>query len=103
MLDIRKLNPDRIQPIRDRVLVKILTPKPSGVIVLVSFQKPTQHEALIVAVGPGRWIEGEFIRTTVKPGQRVLIGPYDDWERKNLMLIQEADIRGVFTDDEKAA
>lgn len=66
----------------------------------------------VIAVGPGKWIEKPglsweltkqtFRPTTLKPGDRVVIGHYSDWESwfsdyegraANVVLCQEADVR----------
>lgn len=67
---------------------------------------------LVLAVGPGKWKEKSGLswentrqyRTlmTLKPGDRVVIGHYSDWESwhcdyegrgRNIVLCQEADVR----------
>jgi co-chaperonin GroES (HSP10) len=71
----------------------------------------------VVSVGPGKWHEKRksdlswvlnpllFKPTTLKPGDRVAIGHYSDWESwfcdyegrgRNVVLCQEADVRVVF-------
>ena len=68
----------------------------------------------VIAVGPGRWrekrkfeeswISNPYVRKpmTLKPGDRVVIGHYSDWESwfsdyegrgRNVVLCQEADVR----------
>ena len=94
-----------IQPIHDRVVVKRL-PKPEKAVVIPDEFKEASTIVEIVAVGPGRWREDEhgshFCRTVVRPGQKVLIGKYVDgdfeYEGERLVVIQEADIRGVLVD-----
>lgn len=70
----------------------------------------------VIAVGPGKWKEKRnsdlswvlnplvFKPTTLKPGDRVAIGHYSDWESwladfegrgRNVVLCQEADARVV--------
>lgn len=53
----------------------------------------------VIAVGPGRWIEGEFCKTAVKPGDTVLVpgagNQYPDWQQGQQILIQSEDIGAI--------
>jgi chaperonin GroES len=66
-----------LKPLHDRVVVRTLDPEarsPGGIVIPDNVkEKPTTGEVL--AVGPGRiTAEGVNIPTTVKVGDRVLIG-----------------------------
>jgi co-chaperonin GroES (HSP10) len=112
-------DPLKIQPVTDHILVRLDADhafSESSVIV-----KPDCAEkeigtriGTVIAVGPGKWHEKrnfeeswilnplEFKPTTLKPGDRVAIGHYSDWESHfcdyegrgaNVVLCQEADVR----------
>lgn len=92
-----------IKPLHDRVLVKLDLPK-EGLIVIPDAYREEERTGEVLAVGPGRWIDGQFYRTALRPGQRVLISPavnvnYDDIIRRNgELMVQEADIMGVLVE-----
>ena len=60
----------------------------------------------VVAIGPGvRSVEtGQFIETTLKPGQRILFGPFGgvevglhiDGVEEKLLMLKESEVFGVF-------
>lgn len=101
-----------IQPLHDNVLVRKATPPEqtaSGLYIPECAQGIQERIdgsdgqdqyrycaiAEVLAVGPGRWRDSEFCRTVVRPGQKVMIGPWEDWKDGDTALIQEADIRFV--------
>jgi co-chaperonin GroES (HSP10) len=95
-----------IQPLHDRVLVERLPVEHSSGIVLPENAEPEEsaRQAVwtkIIAVGPGKWHEGDehesgwLEPTVVKPGQIAIIGPYTDLEVGKQVLVQEADIRCI--------
>jgi chaperonin GroES len=62
--------------------------------------KEKESEGMIVAAGPGKVDStGQFIRTTVRPGDRVLFGKYSGTEYvlrgKKLRLMYESQVLGV--------
>jgi co-chaperonin GroES (HSP10) len=111
-------DPLKIQPLTDHILIQLddETP-PSKLIVAPDVAKNrdiTTRIGTVIAVGPGKWKEKRnsevswvwnplvFKRTTLKPGDRVAIGHYSDWESwfadfegrgQNVVLCQEADVR----------
>jgi len=113
------MNPEQFQPLRDGVLVRLLSdrPHPLGLIVLrenpqfvdvVSNQTDGAHgdyrhvsaEGIVIAVGPGRWHDKQsgsshFIPTTLKPGERITFtAGWDDLEGAiaGHVLVREADV-----------
>jgi co-chaperonin GroES (HSP10) len=80
------------KPRNDHILCRRL-PQETHTLVIpeVAQEKSTLCEVL--AVGPGRWIDGVFTKTVVRPGHKVIIGPYTDLEQEDLVICQEADIR----------
>lgn len=86
-----------IEPMLDRILVERL-PEPEGLIFLTDKAKPKICKVL--AVGPGRWVDGVFTKTAVKPGDVVLIpgwgGEHPDYECEDgTFLIQSADVGAI--------
>jgi len=115
-------DPLKIQPMTDHILVLLdeETP-PSKLIAIPDVAKNrdiSTRIGTVIAVGPGKWKEKRnsevswvlnplvFKPTTLKPGARVAMGHYSDWESwfadyegrgQNVVLCQEADVRVVFT------
>lgn len=93
---------EKIHPLADRVLIRRLPlEEMHGPIVLPEQARDTTgaviSRGVVLAVGPGRLRkDGTRIPLEVKPGDTVLIGPYVDFERDNLVMVNEADIRGVY-------
>ena len=86
----------KIQPLRDRVVVRPLKAKEKtrGGIVLPDTAKEKPQEGEIVAVGKGKVLEGGKIRSLeVKVGDRVLYGKYGGTEIKT-KEVEEWLIRG---------
>lgn len=88
-----------IEPLHDRVLVERI-PEPQGRIIVPDVARENSKKAKVLAVGPGKWVDGVFTKTAVKPGDIVLIpgagNTYPDWEKRDTILIQEGDIGGIF-------
>lgn len=90
-----------IRPLSDRVLIRRLPlEEMHGPIVLPDIARDTKDKPLtrgvVLAIGPGRIRkDGSRIPPDVKVGQTVVIGPYVDFERDDLVMVNEADIRGV--------
>lgn len=89
----------RARPIHDRVIVRADEPKTvtSGGIHLVQFGQKAQRRGEVLAVGPGTYNEkGQFIKTTLKPGDRVIFGSYAGAEIKiegeTYRVMRESDI-----------
>lgn len=68
-----------IQPLGDRVLVKPM-PKDevsaSGIIIPDSAKTEAPSKGTVVAVGPGRYDDGELVPMTVKAGDTILFSKY---------------------------
>jgi co-chaperonin GroES (HSP10) len=98
---------ERLIPLRDRITVRLFPEvqavRPSLIVRPDSAvaTNPETRRGVILRVGPGRWIDGEFIPTQVKPGMEVSIGPHDDWNSLHagfgdeVVICQEADIRVI--------
>lgn len=113
-------DPRKIRPLGDHILVE-LDPEPPVSKTIVAPQNAAKdigtRTGTVLAVGPGKWKEKPglsweltkqyFVPTTLKPGQRVVIGHYSDWESwncsadghesrdANIVLCQENDVRVV--------
>ena len=111
-------DPLSIKPLGDHILLVLddETP-PSHVIAVPDVAKNRDigtRIGTVIRVGPGKWVEKRkgdpswvltperFVPTTLKPGDRVVIGHYSDWESwfadyegrgRNVVLCQEADVR----------
>jgi co-chaperonin GroES (HSP10) len=83
-----------IQPLHDRILVLRMPPEvKAGLVWIPDVAMENSKRAQVLAVG--NEVRG------VKRGDIVLVpgaaSKYPDWEDREIMLIQEADIGGIFT------
>ena len=93
----------KFRPLQDRVLIRRLEQesKSAGGIIIPDTAKEKPMEGEVVAVGPGaRGEDGKLHPLDVKAGDRVLFGKWSGTEikidGKELMIIKESDIMGVF-------
>jgi co-chaperonin GroES (HSP10) len=83
-----------IKPLFDRVLVRRVGPPADreGVIWIPDIAQDNTKTAIVMAVGPK--VRG------LKAGDEVLLpgvaSKYPDWEKSDMMMVEEADIGGVF-------
>lgn len=91
----------KIQPLSDRVLVKVLEAegKTKGGIVLPDTAKEKPQEAEVVAVGKGKVQDGKDIPLEVKAGDKVLFGKYSGTEivvdGEEYLMLKEEDILAI--------
>lgn len=91
----------KIRPLHDRVVVRRMeeeTTTPGGIVLPGSAQeKPSQGE--VIAVGEGRFIDGEVRPLSVKAGDKVVFGSYAGSTVKidgeELLILNESEIFGV--------
>src|SRR5438067_8573160 len=90
-----------IRPLGDRVVVKAVereTQTSTG-IYLPDTAKEKPQEAIVLAVGPGKYEDGTRIPLEVKEGDRVLFSKYAGTEVKQgneeLMILRESDILAI--------
>lgn len=90
------------RPLQDRVLVRREAEvEQIGSIYIPDTARTKALRGEVLAVGPGKLIDGEFHATQVKPGQQVLLSPgiNRNWpdiiEGSGIVMIQEADILGI--------
>lgn len=92
----------KIQPLADRIVVKVLEAKEvtKGGIVLPDTAKEKPQEAEVVAVGKGKVSdEGKVIQPEVKVGDKILFGKYTGTEvtvdGKEYLILKEEDILAI--------
>ncbi|AIL32398.1 co-chaperone GroES [Basilea psittacipulmonis] len=90
-----------LRPLQDRVIIKRLdneTKTASGIVIPDSAaEKPDQGEVL--AVGPGKTVDGKVVPVALKVGDKVLFGKYAGQSVKvdgqELLVIREEEILAV--------
>jgi len=91
----------KIQPLADRIMVKVLDAKEvtKGGIVLPDTAQEKPQEAEVVAVGKGKVSDGKTIAPEVKAGDKVLFGKYSGTEitvdGKEYLILKEEDILAI--------
>ena len=91
----------KIRPLQDRVIVKRVAEeeKTKGGIIIPDTAKEKPIEAEVIAVGPGKNVDGKLVALTVKEGDRVLFGKYAGTEVKldgvEHLILREDDILGI--------
>ena len=92
----------KIQPLADRIMVKVLEAKDvtKGGIVLPDTAKEKPQEAEVIAVGKGKVSdEGKVIPPEVKVGDKILFGKYTGTEvtldGKEYLILKEEDILAI--------
>lgn len=120
------LDADPVLCFRGRILTPdVIEPNCAPVLQDEAHIKTKLRIGTVVAVGPGKWIEKRkyteswmlnpqvFVPTVLKPGMRVAIGSYSDWESwncdsghhdyaggRNVVLCQEADVRFILDQED---
>jgi chaperonin GroES len=90
-----------LKPLADRVVVRALEreEKTASGIVLPDTVKEKPQEGEVLAVGPGRFEDGQRIAPSVKVGDRVLYSKYGGTEVKvndeELLIMRESDVLAV--------
>jgi chaperonin GroES len=91
----------RVNPLADRVVVKALeeSEQMRGGLYIPDTAKEKPQQGEIVAVGPGKYEDGELVPMTVKVGDRVLYGKYSGTEvtidGEPLLILRESDVLAV--------
>jgi co-chaperonin GroES (HSP10) len=80
------------QPMHDRILVQRIDEPDKSIIIIPEKYKDQTHIGKVLACGPGKRIDGEFVATVVKAGDLVAFGRFTDFEDNGTCLIQEADV-----------
>jgi chaperonin GroES len=90
-----------IQPLADRIIVKVLEAKEvtKGGIVLPDTAQEKPQEAEVIAVGKGKVQDGKTVAPEVKAGDKVLFGKYSGTEIKvdgtEYLILKEEDILAI--------
>ncbi len=91
----------KIQPLGDRVLVKVLEAeeKTKGGIVIPDTAKEKPQEAEVIAVGKGKAQDGKIVPLEVKAGDKILFGKYSGTELmldgEEYLMLKEDDIVAI--------
>jgi len=91
----------KIQPLADRIVVKVLEAEEvtRGGIVLPDTAKEKPQQAEVMEVGKGKVSDGKVIAPEVKKGDKVLFGKYSGTEitidGKEYLILKEEDILAV--------
>ncbi|VVB52904.1 10 kDa chaperonin [uncultured archaeon] len=87
----------KIRAIADRVIVRrVEVAEKVGRLFVADESKEKPYEGDVVAVGPGRFIEGKYQPTSIAVGERVVFGKYSGAEVRigfeTLLVLREEDI-----------
>ncbi|MEK7582857.1 MAG: co-chaperone GroES [Patescibacteria group bacterium] len=93
----------KIKPLNDRVLLEAVKEerKKGGIILPETIEKERPQEAIVIAVGPGKWDEDgkKRISMTIKKGDKVLFTKYGPNEikvdDKEYLIAREDDIMAI--------
>ena len=87
----------RVRPLNDRILVKRLSARQlTSLIIVPEIAQPESTRWEVLSVGPGkRGKKGQRIPCDTKPGDVVVLGPYNDFEAGDVAMFQEGDVRYV--------
>ena len=95
----------RIDPIKDSVIIKQDEGDTisKGGILLPGGEEKKPLQGTVLAVGPGKYSNGVFIKTEIKPGQRILYRKFSGNEfelnGEKLVALPEDAIIGVITNE----
>jgi chaperonin GroES len=90
-----------IKPLSDRVVIKMLEAEETtkGGIILTSAAQEKPQVAEVVAVGPGKTVDGKLVPVQLKVGDKVLMSKYSGTEVKvdgeEYTILREEDILAV--------
>ena len=94
------MNKINIRPLHDRIIVERIEERTTvGGIVIPDTVGEKPQRGLIMAVGPGKEVDGKNHKLSVEVGDEVLFGKYSGTEvqidGKNLLVMREEDVMGV--------
>ncbi len=89
-----------IKPLEDNVLVKMMEEEDttkSGII--LSTTKEKSQIAKVIAVGPGKVVDKELEKMSVKEGDKVLLSKYSGtevkYENEDYIIVRQSDILAI--------
>ena len=92
----------KIKPLSDRVIIKAqeADSKTASGIILPDTAKEKPQMGKVVSIGPGKTNDsGNYIKMTVKQGDKVLYGKYSgteiNFEGNELLIMRESDILAI--------
>ena len=91
----------KLKPLGDRVVIKPIEQEEitAGGIVLPESAKEKPQRGLIVAVGPGKFEDGNRVELDVKEGDTILFAKYAGTEIKiegeKVLILRESDILAI--------
>ncbi|HEY0972549.1 MAG TPA: co-chaperone GroES [Gemmatimonadales bacterium] len=91
----------KVQPLADRVVVKPLeeAEQMRGGLYIPDTAKEKPQQGEVVAVGPGRFEEGNRVPMDVKVGDKILYGKYSGTEvtvdNEQYLILRESDVLAV--------
>jgi chaperonin GroES len=90
-----------LKPLNDRVLVKMTEAeeKTKSGIILSSGSQEKPQIAEVIAVGPGKEVDGKLVKMEVKKGDKVVINKYSGtevkYEGENYIIVRQDDILAI--------
>lgn len=97
--------PTKFEPLFNRLLIKrVEATEQKGGIYIPQISQEVPQEAVVVAVGPGIFQDGIFVKTVVRPGDRILISKFAGDEivvdGEKLAVVQEPEVLGLIVVEE---
>jgi len=98
----------KIKPLQDWAVIQRIEPKEmtAAGIVIPEMAKDKPTEGIVLAIGPGKFVEEKgkekkkkFVSTVLKPGQRIMYGKYSarefELDGEPIVLVREEDVLGT--------
>ena len=91
----------KLTPLADRVILKTAEPEETvkGGIILTGSAKEKPSVAEVVSVGPGGMVDGNEVKMTVKPGDKVITSQYAGTkvtlEDVEYLVVRQSDILAI--------
>lgn len=101
--EVEKLAPSisasvKFRAVQDRIIVRRIEEdeKTDGGIIVPDEGREKPAEGIVIAVGPGKWIDGELQRPSISVGERVVFGKFSGAEVKlgfeKYLVLREEDL-----------
>jgi chaperonin GroES len=87
----------RIRAVQDRIIVRrVETETITGSLFLADESKEKPAEGIVLALGPGKFVDGKLVQTSIQVGERVVFGKFSGQEAKLglevVVILREEDI-----------